>query len=97
MKTNMWRISLIEEGVSNITPAYSDRSMIPDIGAMPTIEDFPNNVYECEITGQLIQLYHAKMGYPCTSTWCKSITTGYFNGWTGLTTARVRRFTKLLE
>ena len=37
------------------------------------------------------------MGYPCTSTWCKDITTGYFKGWPGLTAARVRRFIKVVE
>ena len=37
MQTNMWRISLLYEGVSNIIPAYSDGAMMPDLGAMPII------------------------------------------------------------
>ena len=76
----MWSIYLIDEGVSNITPAYSDGAMMPDLGATPIIECFSNNIYECKTTGQIIQFYHAKMGYICTSIWCKAITTGYFKG-----------------
>ena len=78
MQTNIWRISLIDEGVSNIIPAYSYGSMIPELGYMPITEGFSNNIYECETMGQLVQFYHATMGYPCTSTWCKAITVGYF-------------------
>ena len=29
MQTNMWRISLLDEGVSNIIPADSDGTMMP--------------------------------------------------------------------
>ena len=47
MQTNMWRISLFGEGVSNIIPAYSDGAMMPKLGATPIIEDFSNNIYEC--------------------------------------------------
>ena len=47
--------------------------------------------------GQLIQFYHATMGYPCTPTWCKAIITGYFKGCPGLTAACVRRFIKVVE
>ena len=97
MQTNMWRISLFGEGVSNIIPAYSDGTMMPKLGATPIIEDFSNNIYECETTGQLIQLYHATMGYPYTSTQCKAITAVYFKGWPGLIAARVRRFIKVVE
>ena len=78
MQTNMWRISPLDEGVSNIIPADSDGAMIPELGSMPIPEVSANNIYECETTGQLIQFYHATMGYPCTSTWCKTITAGYF-------------------
>ena len=75
MKTNMWRISLLDEGVPNIIPAHSDGAMMPDLGVMFIIKGIYNTIYECETTGQLIQFYHATMGYPCTYTWCKSITT----------------------
>ena len=97
MQTNKWRIFLIDEGVSYIIPAYRDGAMMPDLGATPIIEDFSNNIDECETTCQLIQFYHATMGYPCTSTLCKAITAGYFKGWPGLTAARVRRFIKVVE
>ena len=63
MKTNMLRISLLDEGVSDIIPAYSDGNMMPELGAMPILEGFSNNIYKYETTGQLIQLYHATMGY----------------------------------
>ena len=71
--------------------------MIPELGATPKIEGFSNNIYECETTGKLRQFYHAAMGYPCTSTWCKSITVGYFKGCPGLTEAHVHRFIKVVE
>ena len=93
----MWRISLLDEGVANIIPAYSDGAMIPELGSMHITKGFSNNIYEYETTGQLIQFYHATMGYHCTYTWCKAITAGYFKGWPGLTAARVRRFIKIVE
>ena len=37
------------------------------------------------------------MGYPCTPTWCKATTIGYFKGYPGLNEARVRCFIKVLE
>ncbi|KAL7484256.1 hypothetical protein ACHAW6_009898, partial [Cyclotella cf. meneghiniana] len=37
------------------------------------------------------------MGYPVLSTWCKAIDRGYFRGWPGLTSTRVRRFVKPSE
>ena len=64
----MWRIYLLDEGLSKIIPAYSDVAMMPELGAMPINEGFSNKIYECETTGQLIYFHHAKMGYPCTST-----------------------------
>ena len=64
MQTNMWRISFLDEVVSNIIPAYSDGAMMTELGSTPIIEGFSNIIYECEITGQLIKLYHAKIGYP---------------------------------
>ena len=97
MQTNMGCISLLDEGVPNSIPAYSDGDMMPYLGVTPIIKDFSNNIYECETTSQLIQLYHAKMGYPCTSTCCKAITAGYFKGWPGLTASCVRRFIKIAE
>ena len=93
----MWRISLLNEGLSNIITAYSDGAMIPELGSMPITEGFSKKMYECETTGQLIQFYHATMGYPWTSTWCKAITAGYFKVWLGLTASRVRRFIKVVE
>ena len=54
MQTNMWHIYLLDEGVSNIIPSYSDSAMMPNLGATPIIEGFSNNIHECETTGQLI-------------------------------------------
>ena len=97
MQTNMWRISLLDELVSNIVPDNNDGAMMPELVSMPIPEGFSNNIYECETTGHLIQFYRATMGYPCTSTWCKDITAGYFKGCSGLTAARARRFIKVVE
>ena len=58
MQTNMWRIPILDEGVSNIIPAYSDGAMMPELVSMPITEGFSNNIYECETTGQIIYLYH---------------------------------------
>ena len=93
----MWRISLLYEVVANIIPYYSDGAMIPELLSMPITEGFSNDIYECETTGQLIQFYYAKMGYPCTSTWCKAITALYFIGWTGLTATLVYCFINVVE
>ena len=92
MQINMWRIYLVDEGVSNIITDYSDGPIMPELVSMPII-----SIYEFETPGQLIQFYHATMGYPCTSTWCKAIIAGYFKGCTGFTAARFRRFIKVVE
>ena len=76
MQTNMWRIYLLDEGVSNIILAYSDGAMMPELVSMPITEGFYKKIYECETTVQLIQFYHATMGYHCTSTWCKAMISG---------------------
>ena len=86
LTTNMWRISLIPNNGNKIIPAddiqhNSSDDKIPDF--------FANSIYECENTTQLIQFYHATMGYPVTSTWCKAIDAGYFQGWPSLTSKRV--------
>ena len=97
MQTNMWRIYLLYEGVSNIITAYRDGAMMPELWPMPLTEVFSNNTYACDTTGQFIQFYHATMGYLCTSNWCKAITAGYFKVRPGLTAARVHHFIKLLK
>ena len=71
--------------------------MMPELGAMPIIEGFSRNIYECETTGRIIQFYHETMRYPCTSTWCKYITIGYFNVCTGFNAARIRCFIKVVD
>ena len=92
MKSNMWRISLIPDGGNNIIPADDSSDIISEV----KIPDFlANSVYECETTCQLIQFYHATMGFPVVSTWCKAIDAGYFRGWPSLTSKRVRKFIKV--
>ena len=93
----MWRISLLDEGVSNITPADSESAMMPKLGSMCITKGFPNNIYECETMSQLIQFYRATMRYPCMSTWCKAITADYFKGCPGLTADCFRHFIKVVE
>ena len=89
----MWRISLIPDGSNNIIPDDDDN--IDDDVSMPTF--IANSIYECDNTDQLIQFYHATMGHPVISTWCKAIDAGYFRGWPGLTSKQVRRFIKVSE
>jgi hypothetical protein len=94
LATNMWRISLIPDGGQNIIPADNNDYFTSEV---PMPDFFANSIYECETTGQLIQFYHATMGSPVTSTWCKAIDAGYFRGWPGLTSTRVRRFIKVVD
>ena len=93
LRTNMWRISLIPDGGNNIIP-NDDDDFTDDI-PMPSF--FAHIVYECETTQQLIQFYHGTMGNPVVSTWCKAIDAGYFRGWPGLTSKRVRKYIKVSE
>ena len=88
----MWRISLIPDGSNNIVHAEDTTDFTSEV-KMPSF--FANSIYECETTGQLIRFYHATMGYPVTSTWCKAIDAGYFRGWPGLTLKRVCKFIKV--
>lgn len=88
--TRLWRVSLHSDGSNRIVPA--DQNIIQHMLALPPPE--VNSIYECENTGQLINFYYATMGYPVISTWTKAIDKGYFRGWRGLTSDRVRRFIK---
>jgi hypothetical protein len=93
LRTNMWRISLLGDGGSNIIPDDDDN--FAEEVTMPSF--IANGIYECNNTDQLIQFYHATMGYPVISTWCKAIDAGYFRGWPSLTSKRARRFIKVVE
>ena len=95
LTTNMWRISLLPDGGNNIILADDGTSDITSEVIMPKF--LANSIYECETTGQLIHFYHATMGYPVVSTWCKAIDAGYFRGWPSLTSKRVRKFIKVVS
>ena len=93
LATNMWRISLIPDDGDRVIPLDASNDAPTDV----KIPDFfANSIYECNNTRQLIEFYHATMGYPVTSTWCKAIDAGYFQGWPGLTSKRVRKFIKVV-
>jgi len=94
MRSNMWRISLLPDGGNNIIPADEEEDFNTEV---PMPDFLANSIYECETTGQLIHFYHATMGFPVTSTWCKAIDAGYFRGWPDLTSKRVRHFIKVIE
>ena len=83
--TRLWQISLVPDSSNNIVPPDQEVTL-----SQPQA----NNLYECSNTQQLIQFYYATMGYPVISTWIKAIDLGYFRGWRGLTSSRVRRFIK---
>ncbi|KAL7476437.1 LOW QUALITY PROTEIN: hypothetical protein ACHAW6_002302 [Cyclotella cf. meneghiniana] len=55
------------------------------------------NIYEYKNTGQRINFYYTKMGYPVISTWIKAIDKDYFRRWRGLTSDHVRHFIKSNE
>ena len=92
LTTNMWRISLVPDKTNNIIPA-DDSSESSSDHKMPAF--FANSIYECENTKQLVQFYHATMGFPTTSTWCKAIDAGYFQGWPDLMSQRMQKFIKV--
>ena len=89
----MWCISLIPDGGNNVIKSVANNDFTSD-DEIPSF--FANSIYECENIGQLIKFYHATMGYPVTSTWRKAIDAGYFQGWPSLTSARVRKFIKIV-
>ena len=92
--SNMWRISLIPDGGNNIIQDDTASEFTSEV-KMPAF--FANSIYECENTSQLIHFYHSTLGSPVVSTWCKAIDAGYFQGWPGLTSTRVRKFIKVSE
>ena len=49
------------------------------------------SAYKIHNIPKLVQFLHACAGFPTTTTWLQAINRGYFMGWPGLTTARVRR------
>ena len=51
VQTNMWRISLLDEGAPNVILAYSDGAMMLELEATPIIKVFSKKIYECETTG----------------------------------------------
>ena len=95
MRTNMWRISLIPDNANNVVPADDNNNEISSAVKIPAF--LANSIYECENTTQLIQFYHATMGFPRISTWCKAIDAGYFRGWPNLTSKQVPKFTKVVK
>ena len=94
MESNMWRVSLRDEGGSNIIPSDNCNNTG---GAMPFPKFLANNIYECKNITKLIKFYHATLGYPAISTWRKAIKFGYFQGWPGLTSNRVHQFIKVCD
>ena len=92
LRSNMWRISLQDIGGSTSIPDPDSEQLDQPL---PFPKFLANNVYYCENTQQLIEFYHATLGYPVVSTWTKAISAGYFQGWPGLTSTRVRRFIKV--
>ncbi|KAL7479361.1 LOW QUALITY PROTEIN: hypothetical protein ACHAW6_005094 [Cyclotella cf. meneghiniana] len=90
LTTRLWRTPLqAEEG--NIVPC--------DACIVESTEPTPQacNMYVCENTDQLIKFYYATMNSPVVSTFYKEIDKGYFHGWNGLTSKRVRHLIKPSE
>ena len=49
------------------------------------------NAYTIKAVPDLINYYHATLGYPPVNSWINQINLGFFNDWPGLTADRVRR------
>ena len=69
--TKLWSVSLIHDGGYNIVP--SDTNIIDESSISRC---FFNRNFECDTKSQLITLYHATMGHPVISNWCKAIKDG---------------------
>ncbi len=103
-KNRLWRIKLVDNGRKTKLTICDDptRPPIPltttPTGiamAAPTTDRVPeaqaNSLYECSNTHQLIHYYYACLNYPVPSSLLQAIDRGYFRGWQGLTSQRVRR------
>ena len=88
--TRLCRVPL-QSNENNIVPL--DTNIVLPTKSLPQA----HSIYECENIRQLMNFYYATMGYPAISTWCKAINRGYFQGWPGLTSTRVRWFIKPSE
>ena len=64
MQTNMWCISLLDEGVFNIIPAYTDGDMMPYLGATPIIEVFPTTFMNLKPQASLYKSTMQQRGIP---------------------------------
>jgi hypothetical protein len=106
-KNRLWRVKLVDDGwTTNLT--IRDDALRPPIpltttptgiavAAPPTatvVEAQANSLYECSNTHQLIHYYYACLNYPVPSSLLQAIDRGYFRGWQGLTSQRVRRHIK---
>eukprot|EP00804_Cyclotella_cryptica_P012998 CCRYP_002316-RA/>CCRYP_002316-RA protein AED:0.46 eAED:0.46 QI:0/0/0/1/0/0/2/0/178 len=92
--TRLWRVPLIPEGGNNIVSSFNNIDDLYKTTGHIQANSVHQPIYECTNTKQLINFYYAAMDYPVISTWCKAIDTGYFRGWNGLTSERVRKFIK---
>ena len=57
-----------------------------------TLHAKANSAYTVQAVPTLINFYHATVGYPPIQSWLSSINKGYFVGWPGLTSERVRKY-----
>ena len=64
MQTNMWSISLLVEGVSNIIPDRSDGAMIPYLEATPINKFFPTTFMNVKPRASLYSFTMQKWGIP---------------------------------
>ena len=103
-KNRLWRVKLVDDGWNTNLTIHDDATRPPipltttPTGiamAAPTNNKFSeahaNSLYECSNTHQLMHYYYACLNYPVPSTLLHAIDRGYFRGWQGLTSQRVRR------
>jgi len=103
-KNRLWRIKLVDDGWTTKLTIRDDATWPPIpltttptgiVMAVPTndtVEEAQaNSLYECSNTYQLIHYYYACLNYPVPSSLLQAIDRGYFRGWQGLTSQRVRR------
>eukprot|EP00804_Cyclotella_cryptica_P023350 CCRYP_000480-RA/>CCRYP_000480-RA protein AED:0.37 eAED:0.37 QI:0/-1/0/1/-1/1/1/0/217 len=74
--TRLWRVSFIPDGGNNIFRPYTTVNDLYETPSNIHALSAYQPIYECTNTNQLMNFYHATMGYPVISTWCKAIDKG---------------------
>ena len=85
-QTKLYMVSMHDEMVN---PPHTTQ---PTHRAHYTLQARANGAYTVQAAPTLTNFYHATLGYPPIQSWLRAIDKGYFVGWPGLTSERVRKY-----